>query len=71
MNDPGSYGSGIFYRKTKNLLNVRDKLSSAKLPRGSSSTRDLKIKLNLEVSGGNHSIFRCLQESGYLKFVKR
>ena len=57
----------FFQEDLKNLLNVRDELSSDKLPVGLAQQEN-KNKLNLEVS--RSTIFRCLQGSGFLKFVK-
>ena len=34
LNDPGSYGTNIFQEDLKNFLDMRNELSSTRLPRG-------------------------------------
>ena len=68
VDDHGIYGTNIFQEDLKNLLNVRDEFSSARLPK-SLAQQQKQNKLNLELS--RSTIFRCLQGSGFLKFVKR
>ena len=67
LNHPESFGTNVFQEDLKNLLNVRDELSSTRLPRGLAQHEN-KNKLNLEVS--RLTTFRCLQGNGFLKFVK-
>ena len=68
LNHTESYGTKSFSGRPQKFTE-RQRRVLREASKGSSSARDLKNKLNLEVS--RSTIFRCLQRSGFLKFIKR
>ena len=69
LNDPESYGTKTSPRRPQNLSEHEKRVVLRESSKGSSSTIDLKNNLNLEVS--RWTLFRYLQKSSFLKFVKR
>ena len=69
MNDPVSYEKKKTSPGRPQKLSEHEKrVALRKSSKGSSSTRDLKNNLNLEVS--RWTVFRYIQMSSFLKFVK-
>ena len=69
LNDSESYGTKTSPGRPQKLSEHEKRVVLREVSKGFSSTRDLKNNLNLEVS--RWTVFRCLQRSSFLKFVKR
>ena len=69
LNDPESYGTKTSTGRPQKLSEHEKRVVLREASKGFSSTRDLKNNLNLEVS--RWTVFRCIQRSSFLKFVKR
>ena len=68
LNDIESYGTKASPGRPQKLYEREKLVVFREASKGFSSTRDLKNNLNLEVS--RWTLFRCLQRSSFLKFVK-